>query len=308
MDDHVTAPSPDSTGTGFQAVEVGPLQTIGRYHHTDRFEYARTVSGNHFQVGFLDDLPVIKNLKPKNGTSIIGHAIKDLSEANEPRGMPAQRTVLAMDRVWHNPNYRPPDNESPYGYYIDHKVLGRRSKEIQNGVYLGGSAREAIVVDGDSEALEYAYDKLYARIIPDNPEQHLLRNTPAILNTVEEVVQSLMDYEPDRTEELSQAHAQDQLINLSTYVEAGVGVCRHQGLLAAYLLERLVLDGVLDGTVAIERNTIPDGGGTHAWATFAEGNELYVVDPAQGFTGTKAQARTQERWPYGLDTDVLYTP
>jgi len=43
----------------------------------------------------------------------------------------------------------------------------------------------------------------------------------------------------------------------------------------------------------LERNTIADFGGTHAWAMFVspESRRGLVVDPAQGFVGTKKDGR-----------------
>jgi hypothetical protein len=93
---------------------------------------------------------------------------------------------------------------------------------------------------------------------------------------------------------------------LSVFVRRGFGVCRHQGLLAAYLLERLVDDGILQGHAGVERNELPDAGGGHAWAIFHTSNESIVVDPAMGFLGTKDEARREGHHEYALDTDLPY--
>lgn len=68
------------------------------------------------------------------------------------------------------------------------------------------------------------------------------------------------------------------------------------------MLQRLVEDGTLKGRVRIERNTIPEYGGTHAWASFIspDGNE-YVIDAAQDYVGTKKEAQTRNKsWDYYL--------
>jgi hypothetical protein len=73
------------------------------------------------------------------------------------------------------------------------------------------------------------------------------------------------------------------------------------------MIERLIEDGNMMGAVGVERNTIEDMGGTHAWAVYkvrqSTTDEVIVVDPAQSFVGTKAQAQSRGRWQYHLSTD-----
>ncbi len=171
---------------------------------------------------------------------------------------------------------------------------------------MGGSAREAIVVDGKSAAVK----QVYANIASDlqlSIERNDTLLTRAVLLKVMREVQEVMPYDEQRAEYISWEHHDDKLIGLSTYVKERAGVCRHQGLLAAYLIERLIKDDYMTGSVGIERNTVEVMGGTHAWAvykTLVNGTEeVIVVDPAQRFVGTKVQAQSEGRWEYRLTTD-----
>lgn len=292
---------------GLKGVLKGSSVVIGREHHADRFAYPSTVSRNHFNVNYDDQGLFITNLSPTNPTSITAYV-------NEPILQPARhhiediRTELAEDRMRGQINFGEKDKTAPYGYYINHPIIGRDSSSVDGGVYLGGSAREAIVVDGKSEAVKKVYGELEQelRTIFQNNET-LLPQT--ILLRVMQKVQNIMPYDVPKTEQISSEHYGDGLVGLSTFIKEKAGVCRHQGLLAAYIIERLIDNEFLAGRVGVERNTVKDMGGTHAWAVFKpspEKEELIVVDPAQSFVGTKAQAERENRWPYRLSTDDDY--
>ena len=111
-----------------------------------------------------------------------------------------------------------------------------------------------------------------------------------------------MKYDGDAVEELSATYAGDLNVSIGEYIEKGIGVCRHQGLLAAYIVEKMISDGKLAGKAKVERNTIQEFGGSHAWATFeAEDGTEYVIDAAQNFVGKKQDARKIARaWDYYL--------
>lgn len=128
-----------------------------------------------------------------------------------------------------------------------------------------------------------------------------------ILKIVMNKVKEVMPYDGLKTESISRQYNGDMLVGLSTFINEHAGVCRHQGLLAAYIIENLIREGLMTGAVGVERNTVKEIGGTHAWAVFKtkvdEDEELFVVDPAQSFVGTKAEALNEGRWKYRLNSD-----
>lgn len=281
---------------GFKGIHRGHTTTFGRNHHYNRFLYPPTTSGDHFQVRDDGEL-TITNLNPTNGT-----VITMPPPAEHPDdAIYANRTIYGVERVRNKGHFAEKKDTAPYGFYQNYPILGRNSKQIEGGVYLGGSAREAIVVDHGSQSVNQQIDgvKNHLQSAIDNKAP---LSTPDILRFVNRTVETLMAYDADKVREISSHYKGDKLVDLSTFVHAGVGVCRHQGLFAAMIMERLITDGYLHGTTGIERNTIKDSdnGGTHAWAVYREGDSTYIIDPAQSFVGTKTQARHEKRWRYDL--------
>lgn len=300
-----------SKGIGCVQIPEGMPITIGRGDHADKLAYTDRISTRHFQVSHKDGTLQVRNLEPLNRTSVKARQAMPNREKPPrrpyiplPGGVVDRRSEALEKRIQDHPDFEPGDAENPYGFFKKLPILGRLSKKVSGGVYLGGSAREAIVVDHESEALNRVYNEFIA-----NLGHHGRRKlTPtSILTSVEKSVQSIMTYGENQVAAISRKFYNDELVGLSTYIEAGVGLCRHQGLLAAYFIENLIRDGYLHGSVGIERNTVEEMGGTHAWAIFKPEDprlDSIVVDPAQGFTGTKAQALRKGRWRYQLSTDA----
>lgn len=295
-------------GVGFKGIQEDKTVVIGRRHYNDRFSYPATISGNHFEIFYSNESLFVRNLYPTNETILTAH----IASESRPKGLlhrytvEDDRTHNVEDRMQAHPNFGDKDATAPYGYYMNHPILGRASKSVDGGVYLGGSDREAIVVDGKSIVMKQIYEAVASEL-----RQPFERNETlpiqAVLMRVMSKVQEVMPYDSRKTEDISRQHHGDKLIGLSTYVKERAGVCRHQGLLAAYIIESLIKDGQMSGAVGVERNTVEDMGGTHAWAVYKSRNngaeEVIVVDPAQSFVGTKAQAQREGRWEYRLTTD-----
>ena len=192
-----------------------------------------------------------------------------------------------------------------YGYYKNHPVIGRESPSVKNGVYFTVNPNsEAVVVDDASRTLQQAAKGMLRQVGRRFGKAPTV-STKKTLELVDKYTDQLMPYDLEKTEKLSAPHYNDNgLINLSEYVENKAGVCRHQCLLAAFLLETLVDKGVLVGRSGVERNHDIDAHGAHAWAIFEQPNgTVYVVDPAQGFVGTKEQARAKGLWKYDLPVE-----
>lgn len=183
-------------------------------------------------------------------------------------------------------------------------IIGRDSV-INGGVYVGGSEREAIVVDDTKDqALEKIYQELLRR--RQQAEQQGAKFKVGVLTEVWKLVSDVMPYDKGRVDEIeSTLPKPDTKMYLSSYI--GGGVCRHQALLAGYLLERLSKEGKVGGRVSIDRNFVADRGG-HAWARYENsGGETYIIDPAQGYLG-RLEEINEDRWFYERpeDTSTLW--
>ena len=130
----------------------------------------------------------------------------------------------------------------------------------------------------------------------------------AILRMINDYVRQTLHYDMDAVDRLSEPHYYIQgMIDLSEYVEAGVGVCRHQALLSALLAEKAIDAGYLQGAVGVERNHDRQLNGAHAWAVVRSGPDRrkdMIIDPAQNYVGSRARAADDpRRWKYYLPED-----
>jgi hypothetical protein len=287
---------------GFKGVAAGELVTIGRNHHGERFNYPGTVSREHFEVAYDGDELSIHNLQPVNETIVTAHFKPDYLQENG--ASIDERTKRARERVRQQPYYGESDPVAPYGYYMNHPILGRESTSVDGGVYLGGTSREAIVVDGRSQVLQQVYGDISTELQRQTKEKDTLSER-AVLQMVIHKVREVMPYDGPRAEAIGHNFHGDRLIGLSAYVHERAGVCRHQALLSAQLIENLLHEGYMRGSTGVERNTNEDMDGTHAWAVYKRGGdkEAIVVDPTHSFVGTKTEAEKAGRWAYRLSTD-----
>lgn len=293
---------------GFKGIAENKFTVIGRDHCSDRFIYPDTMSREHFALLYADEELLVRNLRPTNKTLLTAHLVTHSQPGQflVESQVEDLRTRQVEARLQAHPNFGEKDDTAPYGYYMNHQILGRASNSVDDGVYLGGSAREAIVVDGKSVILRQVYDSI-ANELRQSFDRNETLTMRAILLKVMHKIQEVMPYDDQKTEHISRQHYGDKLVGLSSFVKERAGVCRHQGLLAAYIIESLIKDGHILGSVGIERNTVEEMGGTHAWAVYKasinETKEVIVVDPAQSFVGTKKQAQREKGWEYYLTTD-----
>ncbi len=203
-----------------------------------------------------------------------------------------------------NPNVK-------YGRFDGRPIIGHDTR-ITGGVYIGGGAREAIVVDDyrHSESTDPSrhknekdgqiiYDAVYARVLQEitsQTTQEDIASDDRLLKSVYSVVDQVLQYDNDFARTIAKKY-KDRKVNLAYFINEHKGVCRHQALLVGYLLERLVNDGKLHGKASIQRNAIK-GYGAHAWASFtAEDGTEYIVDVTQGFVG-RAEDAPDNSWIY----------
>jgi hypothetical protein len=203
-------------------------------------------------------------------------------------------TFLAVQRVKDTPYYSEPRESAPYGSYFGYTIIGRQTK-INGGVYLGGGSREAILIDDSYPADQFTYDIIYyalekrlTGIDADSQEK--------ILKTIFDLVREILPFDLTTSNQISSAFNDDKPVSLCRYIEQKAGVCRHQAILAAYLIERLIREKKIRGNVTAERNSWSDA--AHAWVRFiSPDTKEYIIDPAQGYVGLHDQA-PKGSWPY----------
>ncbi len=186
-------------------------------------------------------------------------------------------------------------------YYEGRPIIGR-DREINGGVYLGGGAREAIVVDDRKDPyLNQVYSALLKR--RKWAERKVQHFKDGILEEVWALVKEQIPYNEQNVEDITnQLPEPDTKIYLSSF--RGGGVCRHQALLAGYLLERLAKENYLGGKVSVDRNFVPHLGG-HAWVRYTNSvGKIIIIDPAQDYLGEMDSLEDKHRWFYERPEDL----
>lgn len=181
-------------------------------------------------------------------------------------------------------------------------IIGR-DRKIDGGVYLGGGAREAIVVDGEKDpALERVYQELLKKRRKAQSRGKSFKD--GILEEVWSLVSQVMPYNEQQVLDVDRRLSKpDSKVYLSAYI--GGGVCRHQALLTGFLLERLSQDGLVGGKVSIDRNYVPGEGG-HAWVRYTNsGGDVFILDSAQRYIGRLDEmSEDRDRWFYERPEDT----
>jgi|GEM_PF-1234941 len=292
----------DATPKHYKGVWRDQPMVFGRGYLQDRFDYPDTTSADHFELIYGGDKLFVHNLQPTNETILtIPEITAESDESN--RSIIDNNTKRGVDRLLFNAEYDSGISENtPYGIYKEHPVIGRFSPHVDGGVYIGGNGREAIVVDGESDTLHDVYETLKKEFSEAQSRGEILRVT-TILNRVMKFVQMVMPYDGDKTNQISAPYYGDKLVGLSEYVKNAAGVCRHQALLNAYIIDKLIQEGILFGSVGVQRNTVLDMGGSHAWAIFTYKDIKIIIDSTQSFVGTEKQADENGLWRYQLPTD-----
>ncbi len=129
-----------------------------------------------------------------------------------------------------------------------------------------------------------------------------------ILTFVFDITQRYLPYNKGMVDRIARPYYGDQEIPLNTFIQQRAGICKHQALLAAYLLERLKREGYTQGKVSVDRNYIKNIGG-HAWVRYINSyGDIYIIDPAidpaTGYIGLLNDISGQ-RWFYERPEESL---
>lgn len=284
-----------------KAIHPDTEVTIGREHHADKFTYPKSVSGKHFSLSYNSESDTlhIRDEKSTNGTRVSAHIFTPEGMMRERDNIQANFTSYLADKVSSEGAYWPATPEAPYGFLNGHPIIGRNSRSVRNGIY-GTAHSEQLVVDDASRYVS----GIVGRFMHETHRfaRETSNNQRDILRRIERFVADIMNYDADAVERLSKPHFESRgMIMMSDYMKAGVGVCRHQAVLAALIMEQAIDEGVLEGSIGVQRNMDTEVNGAHAWAVFRDtSNHAIIVDPAQRFVGTREEAKAESgrRWNY----------
>ena len=192
--------------------------------------------------------------------------------------------------------------------YLMRPLIGRDDK-IGGGVYYGTYSGEAIVIDPEKYPAQYEryYKKAVSRATSDG---HVSRSR--ILASVYETVHSEMAYSQEGVDQILANFANKdgladfpdgEKVELSAFMSKGVGVCRHQALACAILLERFKEEGYIRGDISVDRSSRwdPKDGKAdgHAWVRYIANNgQIMILDVAQDYIGRIEDTDPAAHWNY----------
>lgn len=228
------------------------------------------------------------------GSSVIGDASKS-PETNW------DRTMMVETRLRNSEFYEESDEVAPNGYFGRRPIIGRDVPVI-GGVYLGASSREAIVVSENSKIMTEFYEIIRDQL--DEARDAGVNIKSRVMKMVFDYVLEAMPYSQEGVDKIAKDFklGKDKKISLDIYLLRQSGVCRHQALMVAYVLESLKRDGYVRGNVSVDRNTVKGLGG-HAWVRYTNSRgEVYIIDPAQKYLG-RLRDTQDDRWFYERPED-----
>jgi hypothetical protein len=185
--------------------------------------------------------------------------------------------------------------------YRGRRLIGR-DMDIRGGIVKDG--HEVIVIDPDQDPDIYwdYYHEAAKRAKDESGEIVPSRVVGAVFDTV----RSNMRYSKKETRRVRLEHklASSQDIELGVFMRAGFGVCLHQALGCAAMLEDFKESGYLHGHISVDRNERwnPDDEkdkGGHAWVRYTTlRGAPYILDVAQNYFGSLEDSTEVAKWNY----------
>jgi hypothetical protein len=225
--------------------------------------------------------------------------------------------LLLKELLASDPDFDPYDPR-----YRGRPIICHNSR-ITGGVFASTARGEAVVVDDTNEDRGF-YDQLYERsldILMQNGRAGLSyegRVVYAALQATREALRYDLDGVSDLLNDRAAALGigdtwpDGKKADLSLFLLAGIGVCRHRALALGYLLERFKKDGHIKGTPTVDRNErwMSNQRDGHTWIRYsAPDGRIVIVDPTDNYVATLEGAladRTQNanRWQYARPDDI----
>ena len=149
----------------------------------------------------------------------------------------------------------PSASRTVYGRFKGRHVIWAGSR-IQGGIYLGSASQEALVVDEKYGTLPKIYSRFVRECGSDLPSGRLTERM--LVGKVCAFAFRFLKLDRERAAKLAEKHGtqNDEKMALDFFLQARFGAARHQLLLAAYLLEKLIDEGLLPGRCSVANVTI----------------------------------------------------
>ena len=297
----------------------------GRISYT--FNFPKYVSQTHFSLQCLWDNGgykiIITDTYSRNGTTVACNPealttqpyegdVEDIDEVDNHdryKFLRAEGTMRSVES-WQDTGVMEQSETDDRHYLYGKEVINRNTNGVNGKIDLGYlHSALPILVDAESPQISALYDHLQADISLRKASFGRYFTDKRALEQVKTLVSDTLSYDIDETLQIDKRYSNlpDEPLNLSKFVDAGVGVCREQALLAASLIESLCSQGLLRGQVGVERNVNvmvdkADTGG-HEWAVFrVDDNHDHdiIVDPAQNYVGPRKHNRRDIHWDYEI--------
>jgi hypothetical protein len=182
---------------------------------------------------------------------------------------------------------------------IGNRELIGRDTPINGGFSASDREPDWIIVDDQQDTtLQLTYYEVKRRI--EDSGRH---PKEVALNEVYKYVREKIPYDEGIYDRIAKDRGNEtRLLPLSYYFEGGV--CRHQALLAAYLIEKLIGSGVLGGKVSFESNHYGIFG-AHAWVRYvSRSKRIFIIDTSIGFAGELHPNNNDLRWGYERPEEI----
>ena len=193
------------------------------------------------------------------------------------------RFQAMLERVGGHADYRSSRSaQEPYGTFQKRHIIGEHTK-IDGGVYLGVAPHEALVVDDKYGILREVYTELMVRYVKRHGGSARSIAERQMLTEIVDLVKERLRYMPEeKVQQIvhEQALPADKKIALDVYVQRQAGTDRHQVLLAAYLLERLLQKGLLKGKVYLDAHYLMSGKRKEKLVYSSASGYLFIFSPA----------------------------
>jgi hypothetical protein len=200
------------------------------------------------------------------------------------------------------------DARELFGESYSQRRLIARDSPIRGGVYYGEYGGEAIVVDPNKYPKTYEH---WYNLAKDTASENGAVKRGKVLESVFDTVTEQMPYSQEGVDRLLLDIAHDTgryefkdgtKVELASFMNQHVGVCRHQALVVGALLETFKDEGYIRGQVSIDRNTrwSPNGDSDgHAWARYTSNSgEVMILDVAQRYFGNLKDSPRDAQWNY----------
>lgn len=179
--------------------------------------------------------------------------------------------------------------KAPYGYFRGRPMIGEET-QVNGGIFVSSGPHESIVIDEKYGYLAQVLENLTN--LSEQREKEGKNFKQGILSDVAYIVQRTLKFNPGGVTKLlkDRGIGIDSKVSLDLFIEAKVGVARHQILLTAYLIEKLKKRGLLHGKFALDPRIKRQGGEDERLFYINSVGKVFVVDPLKSVLESQSVA------------------